>query len=193
MRLAAVVLYDYGTDAYVDTRAMFDYTYGNFSKISLMKEEKPKQIEEFTDPEAYVVLPPGVEYKDLEMEITVQDEKEGTGRVTYFYQNQNVGSTDVTLTPEYIESATGYTTRLQISGASEAGDDVRENGGIPMWGKVLLCAGAACVILAVILTLILVRIRRRRKQRRMRRRRQQIKEMRGRGGKRRRYTGRRRG
>ena len=45
---------------------------------------------------------------------------------TYFYQNQNVGSTDVTLTPEYIESATGYTTRLQISGASEAGDDVRE-------------------------------------------------------------------
>ena len=112
---------------------------------------------------------------------------------TYFYQNQNVGSTDVTLTPEYIESATGYTTRLQISGASEAGDDVRENGGIPMWGKVLLCAGAACVILAVILTLILVRIRRRRKQRRMRRRRQQIKEMRGRGGKRRRYTGRRRG
>ncbi len=192
MRLAAVVLYDYGTDAYVDTRAMFDYTYGNFSKISLIEEEKPKQIKEYTDPEAYVVLPPGIEYKDLEMEITVQDEKEGTGKVTYLYQNQNVGSTEVTLTPEYIESATGYTTRLQLSGAAEDEQNVQENGRIPLWGKVLLIAGAAVVILVIIAVLILVQVRRRRKQRRMRRRRQQIKKMRRRERSQRNYKGKRR-
>ena len=33
LRLAAVVLYDFGNDAYIDTRAMFDYVYNNFSKV----------------------------------------------------------------------------------------------------------------------------------------------------------------
>lgn len=32
MQLVAVVLYDFGNDAYIDTRAMFDYAYSNFSK-----------------------------------------------------------------------------------------------------------------------------------------------------------------
>ncbi len=173
MRLAAVVLYDYGTDAYVDTRAMFDYTYSNFSKISLLEQEKPDEIRSYTDTEAYVVLPAGISYEDLEMEIAVLDEKEGAGKVTYLYQGQNVGSTEVTLTPEYVQSATGYTTRLQINEKSaEFGKDIRADEGIPLWGRILIGAGAAAAVLAVLL--ILAILRHKRKKLRIRRRRQQM-------------------
>lgn len=107
------------------------------------------------------------------MEITVLDEKEGTGKVTYLYQGQNVGSTEVTLTPEYVQSATGYTTRLQINEKSaEFGKDIREDEGIPLWGRILIGAGAAAAVLAVLL--ILAILRHKRKKLRIRRRRQQM-------------------
>lgn len=40
MQLVAVVLEDQG-DVYVDTRAMFDYVYANFSKVFLNEHDKP--------------------------------------------------------------------------------------------------------------------------------------------------------
>lgn len=199
MRLAAVVLYDYGTDAYTDTRGMFDYTYDNFSKVSLTAQKKPEQIKSYTDEAAYVVLPTGVSFEDLELEITVTDKKKAAGRATYFYENQNVGSAEVTLTSEYIEDATGYSTRLQVSDTQKGSEDsARETNGFPLWGKILIGVCGGLLFLLFLLIVIRVfhlrrkrRIRHRRQQ--MMRKRQQIKEMRGRGGKRRRYTGRRRG
>ena len=173
MRLAAVVLYDYGTDAYTDTRAMFDYTYSNFSKVSLMEQEKPDEIKCYVDPDAYVVLPRGIGYEDLEMDITVLDEKEGTGKVTYLYQGQNVGNTEVILTPEYIQAATGYTTRLQVNEKSaEFGHDIREGKGLPLWAGILIGTAAAVAVLLVFLVSAI--LHHKRKRLRIRRRRQQM-------------------
>ena len=173
MRLAAVVLYDYGTDAYTDTRQMFDYTYDNFSKFSLLEEKKPEQIKAYSDQEAYVVLPQGVTFDDLEMEITVLDKKSATGMVTYLYQDQNVGSTEVTLTPEYVESATGYSSRLQVSGTQNTGaEENGENAALPL--RNLIIAGVCTGVLILLLALLLVWCRCRRRRRSIRHRRQQM-------------------
>lgn len=40
LQLVAVVLYDFGSDAYTDTRAIFDYGFNNFSKVMLKDLEK---------------------------------------------------------------------------------------------------------------------------------------------------------
>ena len=173
MRLAAVVLYDYGTDAYTDTRQMFDYTYNNFSKFSLLEEKKPEQIKAYSDQAAYVVLPQGVTFDDLEMEITVLDKKSASGMVTYLYQDQNVGSTEVTLTPEYVESATGYSSRLQVSGAQNTGaEEDGENTALPL--RNLIIAGVCTGVLILLLAFLLVWCKCRRRRRSIHHQRQQM-------------------
>lgn len=152
---------------------MFDYVYGNFSKMNLAEGRKPEQIKSYTDKDAYVVLPEGTGYEDLEMDITVLDEKEAAGEITYLYQNQPVGTVKVTLTPEYVESATGYTTRLQISGAGRAEEQKDSTDtAFPLWGAVLIGAAAVLVLLTGLLFAAYLRRQRRRRRRRRRRRQQ---------------------
>lgn len=56
MQLVAVVLEDQG-DVYVDTRAMFDYVYANFSKVFLNEHDKPDGVRKFkTEMPIYVKL-----------------------------------------------------------------------------------------------------------------------------------------
>lgn len=117
LRLAAVVLQDDG-DVYADTRAMFDYAFGNFTKVTLSGESKPDGVKSYAE-DAYILLPAGADFSSLEPEITVEDEKEAAGRVTFYYKGQNVGAAEATLTPEYIEQTTGYSTRLTLSGKED--------------------------------------------------------------------------
>lgn len=70
MHLAAVVMVDYGVTAYDDTRAMLDYVFGNFTKVPLIEQQMPEDIESLVDQEAYVVLPAGIDFSQLEYEIT---------------------------------------------------------------------------------------------------------------------------
>lgn len=166
LQLAAVVLYDFGTDAYVDTRAMFDYAFENFEKVALSDQEKPEEIEAYTDMDSYIVLPEGVDFADLDREIEVTDEQNRTGTVTYTYQGQNVGSADVVLTSEYVSGETqGDAGTVQVNENSEETDS------LPFIVKLLIGVVAAVVILFLVLFSILkYRQIRRRKRRRMRRR-----------------------
>lgn len=70
MHLAAVVLADYGVQAYEDTRAMFDYVFANFTKVSAADKEDSEDIERFQSEDAYVVLPEGIDFSQLESQIT---------------------------------------------------------------------------------------------------------------------------
>lgn len=70
MHLAAVVLADYGPLAYEDTRAILDYAFGNFSKVSITDKEESEDVERFQSEEPYVVLPSGVDFSQLESQIT---------------------------------------------------------------------------------------------------------------------------
>ncbi len=83
MRLAAVVMADYGVQAYEDTRAMLDYAFGNFTKVTIADKETSGDIETFQDEGAYVVLPAGVDFTQLECQISTVEGEAGTGNVSF--------------------------------------------------------------------------------------------------------------
>ena len=147
MRLVAVLLQDDG-DVYADTRVMFDYVYSNFSKVQLKGQPKAEGISSYEDDAAYVVLPAGIDFSSLDSEITITDKKEGTGKVTYFYEGQDVGSADVVLTPEYVKEQTGYdiTPRITEKGSALAGGS-EDGTGLPLPVKILIGTGAAAAVL----------------------------------------------
>lgn len=117
MRLAAVVLYDYGVDAYTDTRAMFDYVFQNFHKVPVAGAKDAEEISSFDDKDAYVVLPEDVAYTDLDKEIVLTKQGIRSGKIIYTYKGDNVGSAAVTLTEE------GY---QKLSGGSAAQSDSKK-------------------------------------------------------------------
>lgn len=166
MQLAAVVLYDFGNDAYVDTRAMFDYAFDNFEKVALNDQEKPEEIEAYTDMDSYVVLPAGVDFADLDREIEITDEQNHTGTVTYTYQGQNVGSADVVLTREYVSGET------QANGETvQVNENSAETDSFPFIAKLIIGVVAAVVLLFLVLFAVLkYRQIQRRRRRRARRR-----------------------
>ena len=170
LRLAAVVLYDFGNDAYIDTRAMFDYVYNNFSKVMLADQETPEEIDAYSENDSYVLLPAGIEFGDLEKEIEITDEQSREGTVTYTYQGQKVGSAGVVLTKEYVMEQTGHDYTLQVK-KEAAVSDVKE---LPLALKIVIGIGTALVVLAILLAVYIWQVRRRRKLRRrqLRRRRE---------------------
>lgn len=159
LQLAAVVLYDFGADAYVDTAAMFDYVFDNFSKVRLSDQEKPEGVRSFADADAYVLLPAGVDFQDLDQDVTVQDEGSGQGLVTYSYEGQTVGSAEAVLDEDHgagEDSAPG----------SQSGDDGQAGTAFTV-ENVVTAAGAAVLILLflVLLIVILIKIRQARRRR----------------------------
>lgn len=176
LQLAAVVLRDFGNDAYIDTRAMFDYAFENFRKVPLKDQEKAEGISSYEDEDAYVVLPDGVDFSAVKAEISITDKAKAAGTVTYTYQGQNVGSTSVTLTDEYIKEETGYSNSPDINGSGSASDPAnREDSGLPLAAKVVIGIVAGIFILFAILYAYLryqLAKRRKRRMAQARRRRQ---------------------
>ncbi len=83
---------DFGNDAYIDTRAMFDYAYSNFSKISLKDQKLPEGVKSYEDEDAYIVLPKSAQFSDVKAEVKEDSNKDGSGTVTFTYKGQEVGS-----------------------------------------------------------------------------------------------------
>lgn len=166
----AVVLQDDG-DVYADTKAMFDYGFDNFSKVLLSGEEKPEEIRSYADNDSYVLLPDGITFDSLDHEITVEDEKQAAGRITFLYNGQNVGSADVVLTPEYIEEATGYTTRMDLSGSGAALGEDSQSSLLPIQLSTIIriaaVAAAAVLLLLFVMAIVLRHRAAVRKKRRM--------------------------
>ncbi len=164
LQLAAVLLQDDG-NVYTDTRAMFDYVFANFSKVLLKDQVKAEGVSSYADENAYVVLPSGIDFSALESEITITDEKDAAGKVTYYYKGQNVGSADVTLTAEYVKEQTGYDSALHIS-KNEQESVPKEVSWLSLIVKVLTGVGAAIVLAFIILyAVIRYKLAKRRKQR----------------------------
>lgn len=104
LKLACVVLKDYGGDSYNDTRAMMEYVFENFKKVPIVKEELPKEIESLMDENAYMLLPTGISLQDVECEVTqVGGNEARTGTAVFTYEEQIVGKTDVSLSDAFFE------------------------------------------------------------------------------------------
>lgn len=170
MELAAVILYDYGVDAYTDTRAMMDYVFQNFSKVPITKLEQPEEVAKYTSEDAYIVLPNGADTSQVKCEITeVKGEK---GTAVFTIQGQNVGSTEVLLSDVYFQKEKD----VQVSDSDNknitavTGEQAKEKR--PVKKMVLIGASAAAVLAAAVGgRIVYVRYQRnkRRKQRRRRR------------------------
>ena len=109
VNLVAVVLRTHGSgNTYVDTRAMLDYAFENFTKISVTVDAVEGKGLKAVDENAYVMVPTGITYEQLEC--SVENPKElgdKTGEVSYTYEGQTVGSFEMTITDEYYNELHG--------------------------------------------------------------------------------------
>ena len=167
MELAAVILYDYGVDAYTDTRAMMDYVFQNFSKVPVADLEKSEEIAKYTNEDAYVVLPNGIDASQVKCEITnVAGEK---GTAVFTVQGQNVGSTDVLLSDTYFQKQK----EVQVSDSDNknitavTGKDAKEKSPVK---KVVLIGAVTAVVMIGVVGGRAAYVRHQRKMRRRRRR-----------------------
>ena len=160
-RLVCVVLKTYGGHPYSDTRALLDYGFQNFQKVSVAEyDEEFEYIEE----EPYVMLPEETAFKELEYTVEKTDEEPEEATVTYYYEDNPVGSYKVMLSKDYKENKVSFVDKKEVSkGKSEGGIDKY---------KPLLAIGIVMILLVcVVISIIVTKISRRRKRKRRRRRR----------------------
>lgn len=143
LQLAAVVLHDYGADAYTDTQAMFDYAFQNFTKVpvtQLKETEEVKEVKEFIPEEAYVVLPNGVNPQEVSSKLQMQNDKDG--KVVYTYEGQVVGTATVEVKED----------EVKVSATEK--EQEKESDRKPGLGRIITIVVGGVVILGVVFFLI---------------------------------------
>ena len=107
--LVAVVLRAHGSgNTYVDTRAMLDYAFENFTKVSVTLDTVEAIGLKTVEKNAYVMLPAGITFDSLESKVeNPTDLGDKTGKVTYTYAGQVVGEFEMEITDEYYNKLHG--------------------------------------------------------------------------------------
>ena len=178
MQLVCVVLRTYGKNIYSDTKNLFEYGFDNFKKVSVAGLETSEDVGEvLTDEDGgYVVLPEGVEFADLKMEMVLDDANNGKATLYYTYEDTPVGSARVKLSESYLKE---HSIKIEIED-DEKNTEKKE--GFVLSKKVkIIVIGVLSVILIICILLmraIIIRNRRRRRRRKMmeQRRRRQMQE-----------------
>lgn len=110
VNLVAVVLRTHGggNNTYADTRAMLDFSFENFIKVSVTKDMIGNENIAKVAKDAHVMLPTGVSADNLEMRFVAPTEKtDKTGTVAFTYKGQDVGTVEVTITEDYYNEIHG--------------------------------------------------------------------------------------
>lgn len=109
VNLVAVVLRTHGSgNTYVDTRAMLDYAFDNFTKVPVAKEMIEAKGLKSVDDNSYVMIPRSVTFEQLEAKVqepTALGDKSGS--VIYTYHGHAVGEVGTTITDEYYNEMHG--------------------------------------------------------------------------------------
>lgn len=174
MCLAAVVLYDYGVDAYTDTRGILDYVFDNFKKVPVSDTEESEDIASYENKDAYVVLPSSVDISQVDKEIVLTENGIRAGKVQYTYKGQNVGSADVTLTEEgYQRLAGGDVTKSDSNKIENEGTDPQKEEAAPPKEKksednqkLKFIIGIAAIGVFIVIVAIAILSRKRKKRKR---------------------------
>jgi len=165
MQLVCVVLHTYGKNIYPDTTNLFEYGFNHFQKISVDGLEASEDIEAILMDQdgGYVVLPDGVEFTDLTMELVPDDANNGEATLLYYYEDMPVGSARAKLSKAYLKEHS-----IKIETTSETKTEKKD--GLPKIAKIII--GCLAVVLIVFVCLfvraIVIRNRRRRRRRQMR-------------------------
>lgn len=171
LQLAGVVLHTYGVDAYEDTKAMFDYAFSNFKKVTLQEAETSEEIQKFVQEGAYVVLPEDAGFEDLEKSYIVSEDQQENRQVTvqYMYHGQPVGNAQAVLTQEAYAKLTGTEKKAEVKPAEDR-QEKRSISKVAVFA-VLITGLFVCYIMTVIL-LYRRKLKRRRERIARRRRRE---------------------
>lgn len=171
VNLVAVVLRTHGSgNTYVDTKAILDYAFENFSKVSVTVDAVEGKGLKSVDENAYVIVPTGITFEQLECHVeNPVDLGDKTGAVVYTYKGQVVGEFGMTITDKYYNELHGIEEKKE----EKKEDSSEKNSVLSIVLKVLLVV----VIIIVILFLVLLAFvsykraqkRKRRKARRMKR------------------------
>lgn len=152
-----------GRNAYVDTRAMLDYAFDNFTKVPVTKEMLNNKDIAAVGENAYLMLPSGVSPENTESEFTVsQDLGNKIGTVAYTYGGQEVGKVQVTITDKYYNKLHGIET---VKKEEQPKKKVKK---IPFVVKVVICI-VVLVVGACVTLQCTIMDRRRKKEARRRR------------------------
>ncbi|CUX26853.1 D-alanyl-D-alanine carboxypeptidase family protein [Clostridium sp. C105KSO13] len=161
MHLAAVVLYDYGVDAYTDTKAMFDYVFDNFEKVPVKDKETSRDIGHFNNPESYVVLPKGEDFSQLKKNITLTEDGIRNGKITYTCKGQNVGSASVVLTEDGYNKLSGKASVAEKENTESKQKNISEDNSSELKDnrkpKLFAATGTAVIFLILLGTVLLYR------------------------------------
>jgi len=158
LKLVAVNMRSYGAQVYVDTTAMFDYVFANFSKKSISGHEDQNKVERFLTEDPYVVLPEGVTLDQLEVTYEVdEDGEERQAIARYTYENQPVGNVDVVLKKAYYNELAGIV-ETPDEDVENSKDTVRDLDKSPSGSAVIAGIFAVGIIILIVTILVCIKL-----------------------------------
>ena len=103
VNLVAVVLRTHGSgNTYVDTKAMLDYAFENFSKVQVSKEMVNDVNLDKISADAYVMVPPEITFEELTVKVEYPTEfGDKDGEICCYYGEMLVGKIGMSITEEY--------------------------------------------------------------------------------------------
>lgn len=179
VNLVAVVLRNHGSgNVYVDTRAMLEYAFENFAKVSvaadMITDENVKAVENG----AYVMLPMGITYEQLDYSVDMPTEVgDRTGTLTYTYKGQAVGKVAMTITEDSYNELHGIEKVKEENTEKKEKKEKQEGFTLPLAVKIVIGVIAAVAIVYLILLCYIAYKRKKIQKERMERRMRWKKEM----------------
>ncbi len=175
MNLVAVVLRTHGTgNTYKDTRAMLDFAFESFSKLSVTEDMVEVSGLKAVAVDAHVTLPSGIAFEQLDHTVenpTALGDK--SGKLIYTYEGQPVGEVEFTITDEFYNEIHGIE-EIKENDKTKQKEHKGTNLGIVI--KIVFGILALVAVLFVLLLCYVAykrhQIRKRRKMRRMKRQRE---------------------
>lgn len=162
-QLVCVVLRTHGSNIYSDTKNLLDYGFNSFKKEEVAGAEKSKDVEEIIegDEGGYVMLPDGIDFKDLDMKLKADENVRGEAVLTYSYKGYTLGSARAKLSKSYIKE---HSAKIKASGTKDKNEKSSKKKSV--FAAAVLVAGV--LILAFYISRIIKKQRRRRRRRRHR-------------------------
>lgn len=99
-QLVCVILKTYSGHTYPDTRGLLDYGFSHFQKEPVAEHDALGDYERIQE-NAYVMLPEGISFEDLDREILLHEDGTDDATVTYYYEDMPVGTCEVAVSENY--------------------------------------------------------------------------------------------
>lgn len=165
MQLVCVVLRTLGKNIYPDTKNLFEYAFNNFTKIPVSGQEQSEDVEEILTDEGtdYVVVPNGMEFSALDMELIPDEDNHTMATLAYSYEGNPVGTARAALSKSYIKA---HEVKKDVK-IEKKDTKTSEKAGLTKKEKMIVGVLSAILVL-LIFTFVVVVIRLNKKLRRLR-------------------------